>query len=78
MYHVFVYLHFHSLYKTLKIMISLVLQVSQVSERLEPPGEVLAPTPGVARTLALLTDVTTAATIADDARHDYKQVCHCR
>ncbi|KAK3855594.1 hypothetical protein Pcinc_038022 [Petrolisthes cinctipes] len=52
-------------------------QVSQVSERLEPPGEVLAPTPGVARTLALLTEVTTAATIADDARHDYKQIVSC-
>lgn len=34
----------------------------------------LAPTSGVARTLGLLTEVITAATIADDAQHDFKQV----
>ncbi|XP_069172483.1 conserved oligomeric Golgi complex subunit 6 [Procambarus clarkii] len=52
-------------------------QVSHVSERIEPPGEVLAPTPGVARTLGLLTEVVTAATIADDAQHDFKQIVSC-
>nr|XP_045615551.1 conserved oligomeric Golgi complex subunit 6-like [Procambarus clarkii] len=51
--------------------------VSHVSERIEPPGEVLAPTPGVARTLGLLTEVVTAATIADDAQHDFKQIVSC-
>lgn len=48
--------------------------MSHVSERIEPPGETLAPTPGVARTLSLLTEVVTAATVADDAQHDFKQV----
>lgn len=52
-------------------------QVSHVSERIEPPGEMLAPTPGVARTLGLLTEVVTAATIADDAQHDFKQIVSC-
>ncbi|KAG7156308.1 Conserved oligomeric Golgi complex subunit 6-like [Homarus americanus] len=52
-------------------------QVSHVSDRIEPPGEMLAPTPGVARTLGLLTEVVTAATIADDAQHDFKQIVSC-
>ncbi|XP_045113296.1 conserved oligomeric Golgi complex subunit 6-like [Portunus trituberculatus] len=52
-------------------------QVSHVSERIEPPGETLAPTPGVARTLSLLTEVVTAATVADDAQHDFKQIVSC-
>ena len=51
-------------------------QVSHVSERIEPPGETLSPTPGVARTLSLLTEVITAATVADDAQHDFKQVIY--
>ncbi|XP_050693189.1 conserved oligomeric Golgi complex subunit 6-like [Eriocheir sinensis] len=52
-------------------------QVSHVSERIEPPGETLSPTPGVARTLSLLTEVITAATVADDAQHDFKQIVSC-
>lgn len=50
------------------------MQVTHLSERIEPPGETLAPTPGVARTLGLLTEVVTAATVADDAQQDFKQV----
>ncbi|XP_063881710.1 conserved oligomeric Golgi complex subunit 6-like [Scylla paramamosain] len=45
--------------------------------KIEPPGETLAPTPGVARTLSLLTEVVTAATVADDAHHDCKQIVSC-
>ncbi|XP_042874668.1 conserved oligomeric Golgi complex subunit 6-like isoform X2 [Penaeus japonicus] len=52
-------------------------QVTHLSERIEPPGETLAPTPGVARTLGLLTEVVTAATVADDAQQDFKQIVSC-
>ncbi|XP_068217379.1 conserved oligomeric Golgi complex subunit 6 [Palaemon carinicauda] len=52
-------------------------QVSHVSERIEPPGEMLAPTSGVQRTLGLLTEVVTAATVAEDAQHDFKQIVSC-
>ncbi|XP_063857074.1 conserved oligomeric Golgi complex subunit 6-like [Scylla paramamosain] len=45
--------------------------------KIEPPGETLAPTPGVACTLSLLTEVVTAATVADDAHHDCKQIVSC-
>lgn len=52
-------------------------QVSHVCDRVDPPGESLAPTPSVARTLSLLTEVVTAATLADDAANDFKQIISC-
>ncbi|XP_076031749.1 conserved oligomeric Golgi complex subunit 6 [Oratosquilla oratoria] len=52
-------------------------QVSRLCERVEPPGDTLAPTPGVAMTLALLKDIVTASTMIEDRQNDFTQIVSC-
>ncbi|KAB7496595.1 Conserved oligomeric Golgi complex subunit 6 [Armadillidium nasatum] len=56
---------------------SLQNQVTHACDRVEPPGETLAPSAGVAKTLSLLTEIVTAATVSDDAHQDFKQIISC-
>lgn len=46
-----------------------------LGERAEPPGNDLVPAPSVSRLLALLNEILSVASIAEDREKDMQQVC---
>ncbi|RXG62176.1 Conserved oligomeric Golgi complex subunit 6 [Armadillidium vulgare] len=69
--------HLYKISSLLHFYMSTIKQVTHACDRVEPPGETLAPSAGVAKTLFLLTEIVTAATVSDDAHQDFKQIISC-